>query len=197
MATAKKKTEKKETVKKEPIIAPAAPKLTKEEIEASKPKNPNELTPEEAVEALTPNPPKEVDGTVENKADKKPSATQSIPAVEEKVKNPKLSSEDVVNDGSPTAPTEQELGFGTFDNDRSMKFTIDPDTIKAPSYATDDFREFVEKYRKKKGAKPNILFINTESLEKLGYRDVAVDLGLHIKESTVYKKKELVLALDL
>lgn len=152
--------------------------------------NPNELTPEEKAEALMPQ--TEVTG------DHRPSATQDIPAVVERVDKVKESSEDITdNAGSTDAVTENELAFGNFSNKRSMKFDIDPNEIKAPAYAVDDFRGFVEKFRHEKEARPNVLFINTDSLNRLGYRDVAVELGLQIQESTVYKDDELVLALDL
>jgi len=176
--------------KKSKTIAPAPPVKDDVQSGALPPLKKNEPNADEVSEILTPQ--TDVFG------DEKPSATQAIPAVVEKIQAPKVSSEDVTNEaGATDAAEEQELAFGNFSNKRSMKFDINPDTVKAPSYATDDFREFVEKYQKEKGAKPNILFINTTSLEKLGYRDVAVDLGLHIQESTVYKDDELVLALDL
>ena len=116
--------------------------------------------------------------------------TVPIPPVKEKVDAP--AKNEPIQEADPN-----ELAFGHMDDTRSMKFKIDPDNVKAPSYSTDDFRDFFYKFEKEKVSRPNVLFINSESLEKLGYRDVATDLGLHIKEGTGYKKTELVLAVDL
>lgn len=125
---------------------------------------------------------------------KEPYATQPIPPVQDKVESADVSSEDIITHKEEVS--EIELALGEMDDKRSIKFKIDPDNTKAPAYAVEDFRGFFEEYQEKKEAKPNVMFINTTSLEKLGYRDVAVDLGLTIKESTVYNEKELVLALD-
>lgn len=181
-------TKKKTTAAKKETVVVAGPS----NVPTPKPEKraKGELSAEQATEALMPIDPKEADES------EKPSAQQPIPPVKEKVNKPKTDKDGDV-EGLNDASTENELAFGNFPADRSMKFTIDPDTIKAPHYAVEDFRNIFEKFRKEKGVKANNLFINTDSLEKLGYRDVATDLGLHIKESTVYKEKEMLLAVDL
>jgi hypothetical protein len=166
--------------KTEKVIAPAAKTETAQPQSAPKPKGAaKELTPEQTIDALTPKAEINPDNPLE---DEKPSATQAIPPVKQKKED--LGGED-------------KLNFEHMDTNRSMKFKIDVDNIGTPSHQTDIMREFFQKFLDKKEVKPNNMFINTTSLEKLGWRDVATDLGLHIKESTVYNDDEMVLALDI
>ncbi len=78
----------------------------------------------------------------------------------------------------------------------SLKFKINPAITKSSVYLVEDFKDFVQQYRDKFESKPNTMYVNTDSLESLGYRDIATDFGIHIKEGRGYDPKELVLAIE-
>ncbi|WP_312697051.1 hypothetical protein [Sphingobacterium mizutaii] len=131
---------------------------------------------------------------LEKTGDEKPSATQTIPPVVEEVENPKASSEEVITGESDA--TEHELAQGMLPKKKSMDFKVDPNEVKAVAYAAEDMVAMYDKFVKKFNGKPDEIFINTVTLEKLGYRDTVSALGLHIRESSVYNENELVLAIS-
>lgn len=131
---------------------------------------------------------------LEKTGDDKPSATQNVPPVEEKVDDPKVTSEEVTTGESEA--TSHELAQGMLPKRKSMDFKVDPNEVKAVAYAAEDMVAMYDKFVKKFNAKPDEIFVNTLTLEKLGYRDTVSALGLHIRESSVYKETKIVLAIS-
>lgn len=124
--------------------------------------------------------------------DDKPSATQPVPPVVEKIEKQDVSSDEVTENYDDFE--SKELALGMLPNKKSMDFKVDPNEVKAVAYAAEDMVEMYDKFVKKFETKPNEIFINTLTLEKLGYRDTISALGIHIRESSVQKETQLTLA---
>lgn len=180
-------TKKKTTSEKKEVTIAGPAKTPTPKVEK---RAPHEISAEQAKKTLTPIDPKDAEES------HKPSATQPIPPVKEKIDKPNTDKTGAVKDLHDTS-TDNKLAFGNFHKDRSMKFKIDADNIGTPQHQSDEMRKYFNKFLDEKSVKPNNLFINTTSLEKLGWRDIATDLGLNIKESSVYNDDEMVLAIDL
>lgn len=79
----------------------------------------------------------------------------------------------------------------------TMTVNVDPDEVRAPAYAVQEFRDYVQKYLEESGSKPNVLTINSLTLDKLGYKDVAIELGLAIKGGGSFDEDKMVLSLEI
>lgn len=119
-------------------------------------------------------------------------ATVAIPEVVKDIDKADVTPEEITL-GAEVDP--EELAFGMLDDETGVKYKIDPFEVENALDAANTFRSFFSKFRKKKHTSPNVLYINTQSLERLGWKDIASELGLTLQTSTTYHPKEMVLAL--
>lgn len=142
-----------------------------------------DLSASKVIEALTPK-----EGDTPDQQD----ASGVIPPVKSDIDEVDLTAEEVIGNDSVDP---RELALGMLPEDKGVKFTIDPFEVQNNRDAQDTFRDFFEKFKAKKHTSPDVLYINKDSLERLGWRDVASELGLTIQETTTYKTTEMVLGL--